>query len=176
VNVPGEGWVLKGMPGHYWVGGYLSDWNFPRWDGSGSRSTDYGIYLHGDQMVYQERPGSDEGLTLWAAYVYQPHEDVQTIPYQISGGAIYQGLLSSRPLDQLILGVVHGWFSDDYAESVRASGGGSPKTESVVELGYRVQLTKFAYAMPEVQYIMRPGGTGDLDNALVWGLRLGVTF
>jgi len=176
VEVPGKGRVMKGLPGHYWVGAYLSDWDFPKWDGSGSRKTDYGIYLHADQMVYQESPGSNEGLILWTAYVYQPHEDVQTIPYEISAGAVYQGLLPARPEDQLIFGVVHGWFSDDYARSVTTGGGSAPTTESLLELGYRVQLTKFAYAMPELQYVVRPGGTGDLGDALVWGLRLGVTF
>ena len=60
--------------------------------------------------------------------------------------------------------------------AARLAGGGSPKTESVLELGYRVQLTEFAYAMPEFQYIIRPGGTGDLEDALVWGLRIGLTF
>ena len=167
---------MKGLPGHYWVGGYLSDWEFARWDSSGSRSTDFGLYAHADQMVYQESPGSDEGLTLWAAYVYQPNDDVQTIPNQASVGAAYKGLVPNRTEDQLIFGLIHGRFSNDYARSVELDGGGSPSTETLMELGYRVQLTKFAYAMPEVQYVVRPGGTGDLANAFVWGLRLGVTF
>ena len=172
----GKDMEATGLPGHYWLGGYISDWDFAKWDGSGSRSTDFGLYLHGDQMIYQESPGSDEGLILWAAYVYQPNEDVQTIPFELSGGLIYKGLIPYRDEDQLVFGAVHGWFSDDYARSVSLTGGGSPTTESVLELGYRVQLTKFAFAMPEFQYVIRPGGTGDLENALVWGLRLGATF
>jgi porin len=172
----GKNAELKGYPGHYWIGGYLSDWKFEKWNGQGSRSTDFGIYLHGDQMVYQESPGSDEGLVLWASFVYQPHDDVQTLPYQVSGGAIYKGLVPSRPEDHVIFGAIHGWFSDDYAQSVERAGGGSPSSESILELGYRIQLTRFAYVMPEFQYVIRPGGTGDLDDALVWGLRLGATF
>jgi porin len=172
----GKGTETKGYPGHYWIGGYVSNWDFPKWDGSGSRTTDYGLYVHADQMVYQEIPGSDQGLTLWAAYVYQPHADVQTIPYEVSAGAVYKGIVPGRDEDQLIFGAIHGWFSDDFSRSIRASGGGSPTTESVLELGYRFQLTKFAYAMPEAQYVIRPGGTGELGDAFVWGLRLGVTF
>ena len=172
----GKGTEMKGLPGHYWTGAYLSEWDFKKWDGSGSRTSDYGLYFHADQMIWQESPGSDEGLTLWSAYVYQPNADVQLIPYEVSIGAIYKGLLPSRSQDQLIFGALHGWFSDDYERSVRLAGGGSPTTESVLELGYRVQLNEFAYAMPEFQYIIRPGGTGDLEDALVWGVRLGVTF
>ncbi|RYD49461.1 MAG: carbohydrate porin [Verrucomicrobiaceae bacterium] len=171
-----KGTEMKGLPGHYWLGAYVSDWDFAKWNGSGSRTVDYGIYLHGDQMVWQESPGSDEGLSLWAAWVYQPNEDVQTLPWQVSGGAFYKGLLPNRPDDRLIFGAIHGWFSDDYARSVSATGGGSPLSESILELGYRIELTEFAYAMPEFQYIVRPGGTGDLEDAFVWGLRVGVTF
>ena len=167
---------LKGLPGHYWIGAYLSDWEFPRWNGRGARSTDYGFYVHADQMVWQESPGSDEGLLFWIAYVYQPNEDVQTIPFEISGGAVYKGLLPGRPQDQLVFGALHGRFSDDYARSRSLAGDGCPSYEAILELGYRIQWTKFLYTMPEFQYVARPGGTGALDDALVWGLRIGATF
>ena len=59
---------LRGLPGHYHFGGSLSPWSGYSEFGSGRQiSNSYGFYVHGDQMVYQERPGSDEGLTLWAA-------------------------------------------------------------------------------------------------------------
>jgi porin len=37
-------------------------------------------------------------------------------------------------------------------------------------------VTKFSYIQPDVQYVIRPGGTGDVDNALVAGVQFGVTF
>jgi porin len=45
-----------------------------------------------------------------------------------------------------------------------------------LEGGYRVNLTKFAYVQPDVQWIINPGGTGTIPNALVLGAQIGVTF
>jgi porin len=38
------------------------------------------------------------------------------------------------------------------------------------------QLTPWLYVMPSVQYVIRPGGTGSIPNALVLGAEIGVTF
>lgn len=166
----------KGLPGHYMVGAYNTFWDVPVY-GTTDRSTGlYGFYVHGDQMVYQESPGSTQGLTLWSAAVVQPDEKVVNVPFQINVGAIYKGLLPSRDEDLTIVGFSYGKFGSDYARSVQQPGSSLAESESVIEAGYRFQVTKFAYVMPEVQYIIQPGGTKDLSNALVVGLRVGFTF
>jgi len=48
--------------------------------------------------------------------------------------------------------------------------------EGVIEFSYRVQFNKWAYVQPDLQYIIRPGGTGLTQNATVLGFQLGVTF
>ncbi len=59
---------MKGLPGHYWIGGLFSPWSgFTEFGTNDKRSGSYGFYVHGDQMLYQEQPGSDHGLTIWAA-------------------------------------------------------------------------------------------------------------
>ncbi len=60
--------------------------------------------------------------------------------------------------------MIYGQFSNDYANSVSAQGGGSPDYELVFEAGYRVQLNKWAYIQPDVQWVIQPGGTGDIPN------------
>ena len=42
--------------------------------------------------------------------------------------------------------------------------------------GYRIQLNRLFYVQPDVQYIIQPGGTGSIPNALVLGMQIGVTF
>ena len=75
---------LRGLPGHYHIGGSISPWNGYTEFGSGRQvSNSYGFYVHGDQMVYQERPGSDEGLTLWAASGLLPAK--QYLDYPVPG-------------------------------------------------------------------------------------------
>ena len=55
--------VMKGMPGHYWIGFTYSQWDlYPRFAG-GFEDHSYGFYVHADQMIYQESPGTDQGLT-----------------------------------------------------------------------------------------------------------------
>ena len=48
--------------------------------------------------------------------------------------------------------------------------------EGVLEFSYRIQVNKWAYVQPDLQYIIRPGGTGLTQNATVLGFQLGVTF
>ena len=123
-------------------------------------------------MVWQESPGSDQGLTLWSAFVLSPQQNISRLPFQVNSGIVYRGLVPERDEDIAMLGFVYGEFSDDYAATVA----GDPTFEIALEAGYRVQLTKFAYVQPNLQWIINPGGTGDIPNALVLGAQMGVTF
>jgi porin len=58
----------------------------------------------------------------------------------------------------------------------RASRSGIPDYEAVVELTYRAQLTPWFALQPDVQWVIHPGATGTLDDALVLGLRAQVSF
>jgi porin len=49
--------------------------------------------------------------------------------------------------------------------------------EAVIELTYRVALLNSAlYLQPDLQYIIRPGGTGRLPDALALGAQVAVNF
>jgi porin len=45
-----------------------------------------------------------------------------------------------------------------------------------LEVGYRIQLNRFLYIQPDIQYIVQPGGTGAIPNTLVLGAQIGVSF
>ena len=168
---------MKGLPGNYHVGASLSPWNGYREFGTGRKVSDsYGFYVHGDQMVYQEQPGSDEGLTLWAASGYYPQSNISIVPFQFNVGAIYTGLIPDRAKDQAIFGLIYGKFSRDYAQTVTDAGRGNPDHELVAEVAYRVQLTPFAWVQPDLQYVSKPSGTGRIPDAVVIGMETGITF
>jgi porin len=168
---------MKGLPGNYHVGATLSPWNGFTEFGTGKTVGDsYGFYIHGDQMIYQESPGSDEGLTLWAASGYYPQANISVVPFQANVGAIYTGLIPGRPNDQTIGGLIYGRFSREYARTVAASGNGNPKYELVAEAAYRIQLTKFAWIQPDIQFVNKPNGTGRIPDAVVIGAETGITF
>ena len=47
----------------------------------------------------------------------------------------------------------------------------------MVELTYRADLRRGAYFIqPDFQYIVRPGGTGHLPDAPVFGAQFGINF
>lgn len=168
--------VMKGLPGHYWFGAYWSPWEFSQFGTTEKTTNSYGFYWHLDQMVYQEAPGSDQGLTVWSAFVLSPQQNIAKLPFQVNAGLAYQGLIPTRDNDWTTFGIVYGKFSRNYARTVDALDQGYPSYELVLEWGYKVQITKFAFVQPDVQWVINPGGTGDIPNALVLGAQMGVTF
>ncbi len=167
---------MKGLPGHYWFGAYWSPWEFSQFGTTEKATNSYGFYWHLDQMVYQEAPGSDQGLTVWSAFVLSPQQNIAKLPFQANVGLAYQGLIPTRDTDWTTFGIVYGKFSRNYARTVDALDQGYPSYELVLEWGYKVQITKFAFVQPDVQWVINPGGTGDIPNALVLGAQMGVTF
>jgi len=166
----------RGLPGHYFIGGYWSNSDYSQFGTPVKSRISYGFYLHADQMVYREAPGSDLGLTVFGTIACAPQPNLAKLPFQLSGGALYQGLVPGRPKDMTIFGVIDGEFSNDYATSVEPELGARPTTEVDLELGYRAQVTDFAYFQPGVQEIVRPGGTGNVRDAFIIAAQLGLTF
>jgi porin len=168
--------IPHGLPGHYWMGGYYSTWTYPQFGSSQGQSGAYGLYWHFDQMLYRMSPTSDTGLTAWSAFVLCPQQNTAKVPFQYNGGLVYTGMIPFRPRDVSIFGVVYGNFSSNYAQANQATAGGYATYELAYEFGYRINLTKFAYIQPDAQWIINPGGTGTIPNALVLGAQIGVTF
>jgi len=165
-----------GYPAHFWFGAYYSPWDYGQFGTAATAPYSYGFYWHADQMVFREKPGSDQGLTIWSAFVYSPQQSVAKLPFQANAGLVYQGLVPSRDQDQAIFGAIYGLFSSDYARSTAQSGGGSPSYELDLEWGYRIQFSKFLYVQPDLQWVINPGGAHNIPNALVLGAQCGVTF
>jgi porin len=167
---------MHGLPGHYWFGAYYSTWEYAQFGSTQSAANAYGFYWHADQKVYEEAPGSDQGLTLWTAFVLSPQENIAKIPFQWNCGVAYQGIVPQRNEDIAMFGLAYGSFSDDYGNAGNAYNGEPVSYEMALEWGYRIQFNRFLYAQPNIQYIVQPGGTGSIPNAFVLGLQIGVTF
>jgi porin len=168
--------VMKGLPGHYHIGVTFSQWDFyPRFSG-GFEDHSYGFYIHGDQMFYQETRGSDQGLYAFVASGYYPQTEISIVPFQVNAGLHYKGLFPGRDDDRTILHFIYGNLSDAYARSVRVPGRPLADSEKVLEFGHRFQVTKWSYFQPDLQYVIDPGGTGDIPDAVVIGAQMGLTF
>jgi porin len=178
----------SGLPGSATFGGYYDSSDFDTVqdedddaavqdddaddDSSEERDGNYGFYFLLDQMVYREGGSggdedSDQGLTPWAAFTFAPVERVNTIPFSASGGLVYQGLIPGRDDDVTALAVYYGKFSDKLEDQ---------NAETVVEANHRFQLAPWLYVTPDFQYVIRPNGQSDIDDAAVFGGEIGIDF
>ncbi|PTY06764.1 carbohydrate porin [Verrucomicrobia bacterium LW23] len=165
-----------GLKGHYFAGAWWSSYDYPRFGSTTPQSDSFGFYLHADQMLWQEEPGSAQGLTAFTTLTYAPQPCIAIVPLQSSMGLLYRGLIPGRDNDMAIFGFTYGSFSRDYATAQQAAGNGRPQEEMVAEWGYRIQLTPWSYFQPDVQYVIRPGGTGNIPDAVVIGTQFGLKF
>jgi porin len=179
----------KGMPGNYKLGLFYSSGRFTDLyeDDNGDsyalsgldakrRHGNYGFYLHADQMLYREPGTADEGFTPFFVVTWQP-DDVNEIPFFIDAGLTYKGLIPGRGDDIAGIGYAYGKWSRQLGKYETDSGGTRQKYEMVVEATYKIAVNKWLYLQPDLQYIINPhGGDKDIDDALVVGARVGVTF
>jgi porin len=104
------------------------------------------------------------------------------MPLFSTAGFLVRGLFQSRRTDATGFGVVFGQFSNDLQDSQRRAQRtnltvGVQRNETALELTYRFQFQGNAlFLQPDLQYIIRPGGTGRISNAFVGGVRVGVNF
>jgi len=165
----------KNFKGHYWMGGYYSTSTYNESLDMPQQPNSYGLYWHADQTVYRPDPTNDTGLVLWTVFALSPQQSISFMPFQINGGAVYTGLIPGRKNDATLLGIAYGNFSPNFAAQ-QSEEGGVPTYELVYEAGYRICLTPTAYIQPDIQWIVKPGGTGTIPNALVIGAQMGLSF
>jgi len=184
---PQEG--LFDLPGHYKVGGYYHSGRFREVSNDVNGNNQYvsglqgqkftgngGYYFLFDNMLYREKPGADQGLSAFWVLVVSPGQEENTMPYYMSGGLVYQGLIGARPQDKTAFGVTNAWFSDNISDARHEAGLERQTTETALELNYNVQITPAIYFRPDLQYIINPNGQNDIDNAFVVGFEAGLTF
>ena len=165
------------LPGHYWIGSTYTPWKgFTQFLSPTKVGNSYGFYLHADQMLYRPSATGKANVSLWTAAAYYPQQNIAIVPIQINVGLVDQGRIHSRPDDKTFLGFIYGQFSRDWAKKQVALGNGNPSHEMVVELAHRLQLARHTFLQPDLQYQIRPAGTGRIPSALVLGAELGITF
>jgi porin len=169
-------WKWASRPGHFGLG--VNPVSFPMANFNSTSTTNpfFRYYAQLDQQVTQRTVGAEQGLFLFGTLAYTDQQRPALVPFQVSFGAQYVGPFARRNQDRLIFGTTYGELSNDYAAQQQALGQGNPTYEWIFELGYRIQFTKFAYAQPDIQYVVQPGGTGNIPDATVLGMQFGVSL
>ena len=164
-----------GLPGIYKAGGYYSNYTFDQFSG-GQIANAYGFYAIGQQMVWRSPGNKNRNFLLWGGAVYSPQTDISSVPFMGMAGTIWQGIIPGRNQDQWLTCFLVGSYSNAYANSPSNPGTTTPTYETVLETSYVIQLNKYISIQPDIQYVIRPSGYGNIPNALVIGLQSVVSF
>lgn len=177
------------LPGKYAMGGYY--WGLENTSYYGAaREGRFGLYWQADQMVWREpspssggegkaavkAPLNEQGLSWFSFFNFAPPSN-NALPFYFHTGLVYRGLIPTRDADLAGVAFALGNYSYDKIQADYRAGRAVQQTyESVVEFDYRIQVNKWAFVQPYLQYVIRPGGTGQVANATVLGLHFGVEF
>jgi porin len=189
------GYRYNGLPGdsqylgNYKLGGWLDRNTYTNYNTVGyaapasTTQGNWGIYGMFDQVVlpFGER-GSNRGMGVFGSALFSPDQSVSQMPYFFTAGLAARGIWAERPVDTAGFGVVFGEFSNDLRaaeqrEQLLTPTIGIQSHETVLEWTYRINMDNGAiFVQPDIQYVLRPGGTGQIANALVLGAQIGVNF
>jgi porin len=118
---------------------------------------------------------SEQGLYFFSLINFAPQYN-NPLPFYFQTGLVYKGLIPGRDQDQAGVAFAYGNYSFNKQIADEERGRTPQIYEAVLEFDYRIQVNKWFYAQPVLQYIIRPNGTGLVENATVLGFQLGVIF
>ena len=151
----------------------------------GVRDDNFGFYGLFDQVVFRFSSPDERilrGIGVTGCVQAAPLQDRSTLPLFVEGGILARGIFRSRPRDVAGFGVFYGHFSSDLRNAERVAQSLDPtvgvkQEETVLEWNYTFRFRNGAFFIePDMQYIIRPGGTGQIPNALVVGAQVGINF
>ena len=178
-GLPGD----SGLLGNYKVGAWYDDSAFTEFKSHESVRGSWGVYGLFDQVVVPfGEPGSNRGLAMFGSVMFAADPNVAQLPFFFTAGVAARGISESRPKDWCGLGVVYGHFSNELHDAERDAQQLNPAVrvqeyEMAIELFYRFYFARHAvFFQPDLQYIVHPGGTDKIDNAVVLGCRIGINF
>ncbi len=170
-----------------------------------TNSGNSGLYLVLDQMLYRE-PGepsasgltkdgksvpdgkggksfkdsvkmekSDQGFGWFGRAAFTP-SDRNFIGFYFDTGISYKGLIPTRDNDTIGIGLGYAQLTNGARNSLRDEGASPVGAEMVIEFTYQAAITPCLVIQPDLQYIINPGGSNSLNNALIIGGRASITF
>jgi len=139
--------------------------------GAPEKENNYGLYGIGEYQIYQESQDANQGLAVFIR-VGIANEDVNQVEYYTGGGLVYTGLLPERDEDQLGVAVAIAHNGNGFEKASTDVG----NREIVIEGTYRFQINPWFAIQPDIQYIVNPGTSSTIDDALVIGTRFEIVL
>jgi porin len=152
--------------------------------------SNFGTYLVADKMLWRRPDTATQGLAAFLRVGYAP-ADRNLFSLEVDAGFTFKGAFPSRELDVLGVGTSYGRIG--YArrldrDQILFTGIEHPARdyEAVLEITYEARIAPWWLLQPDLQLVFHPGGhtappgsspgAGPIPNALVLGLRSGITF
>lgn len=119
---------------------------------------------------------SKQGLSMFNLVSLAPKYN-NLFPFYFQSGLVYQGLIPGRNEDLTMFAMSYGSYSLDNINNLQNNGNvNQPNYTLVLEWDYRIQINKWAYFQPFAQYIIKPAGTGAVQNATILGFAYALSF
>lgn len=181
VTIPAEviwtpkSWV-NGLPGSYRVGGMYNTADDVANQKDIANPTDaknrtFAGWLAVEQQLTSTGQGR-QGLHSFANFTWHDR-DTNKVDNSQQIGLKYIGLADSQPNDILGLAVNRVHVNDRFADSRPAF---NADAEYNIELNYSYNATKWLMLRPNLQYVINPGSSNNVDDALVLGLTTRIIF
>ena len=122
-----------------------------------------------------DNAGSGQGLSSFVRIGFSSQSE-SPAGFYTDSGLVYTGLIPTRVADRLGVAFGYARMPSQYASTASASGIPGVGYEAVAELSYALQVSPAISIQPDLQYILRPGGTQQYGNALIVGVRAVVNF
>jgi len=149
------------LPGGIALGGWYHTGEFATSSGGTDRGTagayamlDQGLPVGEESTLFLQLAGADE--------------DVAPVDLHAGAGAVLRGLIAARPDDSFGGYATWAHFGTDPAFTETA--------ETALEVYYRWAVLPGLALLPDLQWILDPGGDASIDDALVFTLRATVDF
>lgn len=136
----------------------------------------WGLYLALEQQLTCESEDASQGLGTFARLGFAPPER-NSLEFYVEAGLAYEGLLPNRNDDALALAMVYGQMS----RHARALGHDCnrhselaaplPDYEMILEMTYKAQIRPGLMVQPVLGWVVHPGGSDGVRNAVVIGMR-----
>lgn len=173
--------LVNGLPGSYRVGGMYNTADDVANQKDVANPTDaknrtFAGWLAVEQQLTSTGSGR-QGLHSFANFTWHDR-DTNKVDNSQQLGLKYIGLVDSQPNDILGLAVNRVHVNDrfvEYQESVDNIAYDA-SAEYNIELNYSYNATKWLMLRPNLQYVINPGSSNQVDNALVLGLTTRVIF
>ncbi len=147
--------LIRNLDATYKFGAYFHEHN----DNTPQEQENGGVYLIADQEIYSNEKTT---LSLFSQIGFSPKSKNNHNHYY-SLGINCRGIFG-RSADMAGLAIAYAGIDKNIIDS-----------ETAMELTYQLQINKWIYLRPDIQYIIDPAGTDrKLENAVVAFLRLGI--